>query len=281
VNYFIYEIIYEITLAFKRPLVRAPSSAGVSEGFDQPDATHTQLPDRLHVPLYGLIINGFTCPCCYNSIKVTHATMPRDMTRTGRYPPQPRFPPFSFYSAVRLGDPELLATIMDVDPYFVTQDNGAGAPLHFAVTYGQLDMVHHLLNNGALVNQRDGKGWTPLHRAAHLSHLDGYLEVYELLLVSTYILPDPTQPHTMRAGGSMPAHTYTRIASTLRLTSQSRGADPSITTAAGDSYLSPGLKGVLDVALEHPDVRAALVDLNERYAGGHPYGWCTCMRICA
>lgn len=158
---------------------------------------------------------------------------------------------------------------MDVDPYFVTQDNGAGAPLHFAVTYGQLDMVHHLLNNGALVNQRDGKGWTPLHRAAHLSHLDGYLEVYELLLVSTYILPDPTQPHTMRAGSSMPVHTYTRIASTLCLTSQSRGADPSITTAAGDSYLSPGLKGVLDVALEHPDVRAALVDLNERYAGGH------------
>lgn len=158
-----------------------------------------------------------------------------------------------------------------VDPYFVTQDNGAGAPLHFAVTYRQLDMVrgggeggrvggcmwlvrgvglvdcspafaaarcvcerrhrrppcccrkalnrrrqgnnstktnttthnlqltarhqtnntkhrhqhkvHHLLNLGALVNQRDGQGWTPLHRAAHLAHLDGYPEIYEYLLV--------------------------------------------------------------------------------------------------
>jgi [acyl-carrier-protein] S-malonyltransferase len=30
---------------------------------------------------------------------------------------------------------------MAVDPYYVTQDNGAGAPLHFAVTYRQLDMV--------------------------------------------------------------------------------------------------------------------------------------------
>jgi hypothetical protein len=30
---------------------------------------------------------------------------------------------------------------MAEDPYFVTQDNGAGAPLHFAVTYRQLDMV--------------------------------------------------------------------------------------------------------------------------------------------
>lgn len=30
---------------------------------------------------------------------------------------------------------------MSVDPYFITQNNGAGAPLHFAVTYRHLDMV--------------------------------------------------------------------------------------------------------------------------------------------
>jgi hypothetical protein len=36
---------------------------------------------------------------------------------------------------------------MDTDPYFVTQDNGAGAPIHFATTYKQLDMVrrNHIL----------------------------------------------------------------------------------------------------------------------------------------
>jgi [acyl-carrier-protein] S-malonyltransferase len=44
--------------------------------------------------------------------------------------------------------------------------------------------AHHLLNNGAHVNQRDVKsGWTPLHRAAHLAHMDGYIEIYEYLLV--------------------------------------------------------------------------------------------------
>ncbi len=43
--------------------------------------------------------------------------------------------------------------------------------------------VHHLLNCGAHVNQRDPRGFTPLHRAAHLAHLDGYLELYEYLLV--------------------------------------------------------------------------------------------------
>ncbi len=43
--------------------------------------------------------------------------------------------------------------------------------------------IHHLLNNGAEINQRDDKGWTPLHRAAHLAHYDGYLELYEYLLV--------------------------------------------------------------------------------------------------
>lgn len=40
--------------------------------------------------------------------------MPRDMTGAGRYPPQPRFHPFAFYSAVRLGDPEVLTRIMQV-----------------------------------------------------------------------------------------------------------------------------------------------------------------------
>ena len=58
----------------------------------------------------------------------------RDMTATGRYPPQPKFQPFAFYSAVRLGDPEQLRMIMETDPYFWTQDNGAGAPVHFATT---------------------------------------------------------------------------------------------------------------------------------------------------
>lgn len=67
--------------------------------------------------------------------------MPRDMTGTGRFPPQPKFKPISFYSSVRLGNPEQLAEVMRTDPYFVTQDNGAGSPLHFATTYKQLDMV--------------------------------------------------------------------------------------------------------------------------------------------
>ena len=46
---------------------------------------------------------------------------------------------------MRLGEPEKLLEIMARDPYFVTQDNGAGAPLHFATTYKQLDMVCALL----------------------------------------------------------------------------------------------------------------------------------------
>ncbi|KIZ07315.1 (acyl-carrier-protein) S-malonyltransferase [Monoraphidium neglectum] len=129
---------------------------------------------------------------------------------------------------VRMGDPEMLAKIMQSDPYFFTQDNGAGSPLHFAVTYRQLDMAHHLLNNGAAVNQRDSQGWTPLHRAAHLAHLDGYLEIYEYLL--------------------------------------SRGADPSILTDDYDPYLDPGRKTPIQVAPEDEDVRARLAHLELRYA---------------
>lgn len=35
-------------------------------------------------------------------------TMPRDMTGTGRYPPVPRYKPFTFYAAVRNADPEMV-----------------------------------------------------------------------------------------------------------------------------------------------------------------------------
>lgn len=77
-------------------------------------------------------------PACNKSA----AKMPgRDMTACGRYPPQPWHKPIAFYSCARLGDPDLMAKIMDTDPYFITQDNGAGAPIHFATTYKQLDMV--------------------------------------------------------------------------------------------------------------------------------------------
>lgn len=154
--------------------------------------------------------------------------MGRDMTATGRYPPVPKHPPIAFYSAVRLGDPEQLANVMDSDPYFITQDNGAGAPVHFATTYKQLDMLHHLLNNGAEVNQRDEKGYTPLHRAAYLAHYDGYLEIYEYLL--------------------------------------SRGADPSLKTEDYDPYLNPGRKTPVEVATEDGDVRQKLVQLEKKYA---------------
>ena len=89
--------------------------------------------------------------------------------------------------------------------------------------------MHHLLNNGAEVNQRDHKGFTPLHRAAYLAHYDGYLEVYEYLL--------------------------------------SRGADPSVRTEDYDKYLNPGPKLPIELAVEDDAVRAKLVALEKRYKG--------------
>ncbi|XRB13140.1 malonyl-CoA-acyl carrier protein transacylase [Pseudoscourfieldia marina] len=152
----------------------------------------------------------------------------RDMTSTGRYPPTPFHAPFAFYSSIRHADPESLAAIMAKDPYFVTQDNGAGAPIHFATTYKQIDMLHHLLNNGAEINQQDDKGFTPLHRAAYLAHYEGYLEIYEYIL--------------------------------------SRGGDPSIRTFDYDPYLNPGCKLPVDVAVDDANVRGAIDALNKKYA---------------
>jgi [acyl-carrier-protein] S-malonyltransferase len=76
------------------------------------------------------------------------------MTACGRYPPQPWHKPIAFYSCARLGDPELMAKIMDTDPYFITQDNGAGAPIHFATTYKQLDMVRQVVDGMSRIEAR-------------------------------------------------------------------------------------------------------------------------------
>ena len=115
---------------------------------------------------------------------------------------------------------------MSEDAYFLTQDNGAGAPLHFATTYRQLDMVHHLINLGAPVNQRDAKGLTPLHRASYLAHNNGFLEIYEYLL--------------------------------------SRGADPAVESEDYEAYLRPGRK--TPVMMADKSVQPALVALEEKYA---------------
>ena len=148
---------------------------------------------------------------------------------TGRYPPQPKFEPFAFYSCFRLGDPEQAAIIMETDPYFWTQDNGAGGPVHFATTYKQIDMLHHILRNcPQAVNQRDVRGFTPLHRAAYLAQYDGYKELYEYLL--------------------------------------SEGADPAIVTEDYDPYLNPGRKTPIEVAIKDGPTRDALRFLEEKYA---------------
>jgi hypothetical protein len=48
---------------------------------------------------------------------------------------------------------------------------------------------------------------------------------------------------------------------------QSRGADPSLLTKETDSYLDPGRKGVLDVAVDDDSVKQQLAALNARYEG--------------
>ena len=85
------------------------------------------------------------------------------------------YPPATFFGAAAVGDVLLLDVILDADPYHVNQDNGTGAPLHFAVTYGRVDAVRCLLAGGLRaavnVNQRSkagGFGLTPLHLAATL-----------------------------------------------------------------------------------------------------------------
>lgn len=53
-----------------------------------------------------------------------------------------------------------------------------------AHTRAHFAQLHHIVRNcPETLNQRDTRGLTALHRAAFLAHQDGYLEIYEYLLV--------------------------------------------------------------------------------------------------
>ena len=79
-----------------------------------------------------------------------------------------RYPPATFYAAISTGSLDLFREIIGVDPYYASQDNGAGTPLHFAASYGEPEMIPELLEYGGLINSKDIFGMTPLHRAATL-----------------------------------------------------------------------------------------------------------------
>ena len=84
-------------------------------------------------------------------------------------------PPATFYAAAASGDVGLLRACVVGDVYRACQDNGAGAPIHFAAARGRADAAAAMLS-GALgarvrVNQKSRAGGfelTPLHVAATL-----------------------------------------------------------------------------------------------------------------
>jgi [acyl-carrier-protein] S-malonyltransferase len=232
---------------------------------------------------------------------------PRDLSGMGRHPPVPRHEPLAFFGAARQdgggAGPSVLVGVAARDPYFPTQDNGAGSALHVAVTHGRLDMVHFLLSSSCAyddkegakaeaaaagaspsssstpaplcpaVNQRDfARGFTPLHRAAALAHMTGYLEIYEYLLVRSWAT---SRARALARGlddapaSRKPADAASRPPSHRPLQKKSRGADPSIASDDYDPYLDPGPKLPRDLAADDA-TRAKIDALERRYcaAGG-------------
>ncbi|EIE26124.1 hypothetical protein COCSUDRAFT_61118 [Coccomyxa subellipsoidea C-169] len=94
-----------------------------------------------------------------------------------------------YIDALRFGNLDRFREIEEEsgDWWFSSLDRGAGAALHFAAECGQLECVRFLVEQrGASVNQGDlGRGWTPLHRCAHMAHYTHapFLATFEYLLM--------------------------------------------------------------------------------------------------
>jgi ankyrin repeat protein len=82
-----------------------------------------------------------------------------------------------FLEARNLGLDEL-----DVGPRHIpfSQSFGKGSPLHFAVSYGKIEVVDFLLRAGSDLEARSEYGWTPLSFAV----ADGYKDILGLLIAA-------------------------------------------------------------------------------------------------
>ncbi|RLU18410.1 hypothetical protein DMN91_008767 [Ooceraea biroi] len=70
----------------------------------------------------------------------------------------------------------ILAKDKNVD---INESSGGFTPLHKAAEMGHLDLVNFLLEYGADINARNDKDWTPIHGAA----LNGHLEIVNTLIL--------------------------------------------------------------------------------------------------
>lgn len=93
-----------------------------------------------------------------------------------------------YVDAIRFGDLLSFTRIesASADWFFPTLDRGSGALLHFAVDHGQINMVKFLVEQrNVKINQRDiTRGWTPLHRCAHVAHYTHapFMDIFEYLM---------------------------------------------------------------------------------------------------
>ena len=118
-----------------------------------------------------------------------------------------------------------------------------------AHTRAHFAQLHHIVRNcPETLNQRDTRGLTALHRAAFLAHQDGYLEIYEYLLVRETGL-------YWKEKGVFVGGTRKHQAATDCLHAQSEGADPSILSDDYDPYLFPGRHAPVEMAVEMDEVR--------------------------
>ena len=74
--------------------------------------------------------------------------------------------------AIKVGHTEIVRVLLEagISPNFANSDcHAEETPLHMAVRFEQIEVVELLLQHKANVNQRDGKGCTPLYE--HTNHL--------------------------------------------------------------------------------------------------------------
>ena len=79
----------------------------------------------------------------------------------------------AFLWAIKNGDLEEVKKLVATEGVNVNNEiSGGRCPLHFASDYGQLAVCEHLLEKGAIVDQLDKHGITPLLAAIWEDHID-------------------------------------------------------------------------------------------------------------
>ena len=166
----------------------------------------------------------------------------------------------AFFAAVEVGHLQMVDSFIRKGATFNSLQGDAYKPIIFATKSGNPDMVELMVRNQAKIKERDEKGWTALHYAAHY----GYIGLIERFADKEI----PTNVTTFKK--ETPLHLAIRVSNLTATDTLLRGQGRSCVFST-DSYSQEPLHHA--VRVRNTDIVSLLISNGANVSSKNAFGW--------